>query len=74
MDIFKGFVPTKNKKCTMAFRNATPDDLLSFEQVQNRPESAGIISEEMILIDIDDAEQSEILLNIVDDLGLACRV
>lgn len=74
MEIFKGYVPTKNKKCTMTFRNATPDDLLSFEQVQNRPEYAGIIAEDMILIDIDDAEQSEILLNIVDDLGLACRV
>lgn len=74
MDIFKGYVPTKNKKCTMTFRNATPDDLLRIEQVQNRPEYAGIIAEDMILIDIDDAEQSEILLNIVDDLGLACRV
>lgn len=73
-ELFKGYVPTQNKKCTMRFKNASPDDLLSFEQVQNRSEYAGILAEDIILIDIDDSEQSEILLSIVDDLGLACRV
>ena len=73
-ELFKGYVPTQNKKCTMRFKNASPDDLLSYEQVQNRSEYAGILAEDIILIDIDDSEQSEILLSIVDDLGLACRV
>lgn len=73
-ELFKGYVPTQNKKCTMRFKNASPDDLLSFEQVENRSEYAGILAEDIILIDIDDSEQSEILLSIVDDLGLACRV
>lgn len=73
-ELFKGYVPTQNKKCTMRFKNASPDDLLSYEQMQNRSEYAGILAEDIILIDIDDSEQSEILLSIVDDLGLACRV
>lgn len=74
MNIFKGYVPTKNKKCLMTFRNASPEDLQTWEQVCNLPEFAGILSEDVILIDIDDAEQSEILMKIVEEKELICRV
>ena len=58
----------------MPFKNATADELLSFEQVKNLPEYAGILSDETILVDVDDMEQSVILLNIVENLNLKCRV
>ena len=71
---FKGYVPTKEKKCLMKFKDVTPSELMNYEQVKSLPEYAGILSEDTILIDIDDFEQSEILMNIVEDLQLACRV
>ena len=74
MQLYKGFVLTKDKRCLMPFKNATSDELLSFEQVKGLPEYAGILSDEAILVDVDDMEQSVVLLNIVETLGLKCRV
>lgn len=69
---FKGYVETKDKKCIEKFKNRT--DFKTYEQVKLLPEFAGILSEETILVDIDDFDQSEILMNIVEDLQLNCRV
>lgn len=74
MELFKGYVPTKDKKCLMPFKNKSPSELRTYDQVKNLPEFAGILGENTALIDIDDYEQSEILMNIVDDLQLKCRV
>ena len=69
---FRGFVETRDKKCIEKFKNRT--DFKTYEQVKALPEFAGILSEETILVDIDDYEQSEILMNLVEDMQLNCRV
>lgn len=74
MELFKGYVPTKDKKCLMKFKNVSASELRTLEQVKNLPEYAGILANDTILIDIDDYEQSEILMNIVEDKQLLCRV
>lgn len=71
--LFKGYVPTKNKKCLMKFKD-NDENLLSYEDVKNLDEYAGILAEDTILIDIDNKEQSEILMDIVEDLQLNCKV
>ena len=73
-NLYRGFVPTKDKKCLMPYKNKSADELRTFSQVENLPEYAGIIADDVVLIDIDDFEESEILLNIVDELQLNCRV
>ena len=73
-ELFKGYVPTQNKKCLMPFKNKTSKELKSFKEVENLSEYAGIIDDNVVLIDIDDYDESEILMNIVEDLQLACRV
>jgi putative DNA primase/helicase len=72
--LFKGYVPTKDKKCLIKFKNARSEDLQTYRQISNLPEYAGILNDETILIDIDDFDQSEILMEIIDDLQLGCRV
>ena len=72
MQIFRGYVPTKNKECMESFKGKSK--LKTLDQVKELPEYAGILSEETVLIDIDEAEQSEILFKIVKDKGLKCRV
>ena len=72
--LFKGYVPTKNKKCLIPFKGKSASELYSYDQIKDMAEYAGILAEDIILIDIDDYEQSEILFQIVDDLQLRCRV
>lgn len=70
-ELFRGYVPTKDKKCLQSFKNKPAKN---YRQVKNLPEFAGILAEDVILIDIDDFEQSEILMKIVEAQQLRCRV
>lgn len=72
MEFFKGYIETKNKKSIERFKNKA--NLKSYTQVQPLSEFAGVLMPDVILIDIDDFEQSEILLKIVKDQKLKCRV
>ena len=72
--VFKGYVPTRDKKCLVRFKNRRSQDLYSLEDVEKMPEYAGILADETVLIDIDDFEESEILFRIVQDKKLKCRV
>ena len=70
-NLFRGYVPTKNKKCLVKFKDK---ELSTFEQVKDLDEYAGIIAKDIVLIDIDDQDQAEIMMNIVEDMQLDCRV
>lgn len=72
--LFKGYVPTKDKKCLMPFKNKSPSELKSYHEVKNLSEYAGILDDVVILIDVDDFEQSEKLMQIVEDYQCNCRV
>lgn len=69
---FKGYVETRNKKCIEKFKNRT--DFKTYKQIKNLDEFAGILSNDTILIDIDDYEESEVLFEIVKNKHLQCRV
>lgn len=73
-ELFKGYVPTRNKECLMKFKNKSKSELKSLREVQKLSEYAGILNDNTILVDVDDYDQSEILMNIVEDLQLRCRV
>ena len=69
---YRGYVRTKDKKCIERFgRNAK---LHTLEEVADLDEYAGILASDSILVDVDDMEQSEKLLQIVEDMELSCRV
>ena len=69
---FKGYVKTKNKKCVEAFKDRT--DFKTYEQVKDLDEFAGILASDAILIDVDDMQQSELLLDIIDKENIRCKV
>lgn len=69
---FRGYVATKDKKCLQKFKNDEP--LLTLSQARILPEFAGILKENAILIDIDNEEQSELLLKIITEKDVNCRV
>lgn len=72
--LFKGYVTTKNKKCTMPFKGKTSEELLNLREASQHDEYAGILNDNTVLIDVDDYDQSEILMKIVEEQQLACRV
>jgi len=74
VDYFKGYITTKNKKATMKFKDLPASDLLTLEQAQKYNEYGGVLNSDVILVDIDNEEQSEILYQLVQDLDLKCRV
>ena len=74
MNLYRGFIPTSNKKATMAFKDKDKSDLLSLEEAQKFSEFAGILSNDTVLVDIDDETQSEIMLKVVQAKQLKCKV
>lgn len=71
-DLYRGYIKTKNKQAAEKFKGRT--DFKTLDEVQAFPEYAGILEKDTMFIDIDDSEQSEILMNIVEALQLDCRV
>lgn len=69
MELFKGYLPTSNKIPKTTFRS-----MKSYEEVKDLSEYAGVLGEDTILIDIDDAAQSEIMMDIVEAYQLKCKV
>lgn len=71
MQLFRGYVPTKDKACLVKFKGK---ELRTLEQVEDLDEYAGILGPETVLVDVDDEEQSEKLMRMVEDKQLDCRV
>lgn len=71
---FKGYVPTKNKKCLMPFKDKRPDQLLTLEEANRLDEYAGILDATAILIDVDDMEQASRLYKLIEAKECRCRV
>lgn len=72
--LFKGYVPIKNKECTMPFKGKSSDELLTLREARKHEEYAGILNDNTALIDIDDYDLSEVMMRIVEEKQLACRV
>lgn len=72
MQLFRGYVLTRNKECLEKFKGVKR--LKTFEDVRNEDEFAAILGDETILIDVDDGPTSDLLFSMVQDLGLNCRV
>lgn len=69
---FKGYIVTQDKKSIEKFKNRT--DFKTLEQVQSLPEYAGVLASDAILIDVDDMEQSQLLLKICEGEDVRCKI
>lgn len=72
MELYKGYIKIKDKKSQEKFKNR--DTFKTFEQVKDLSDYGGILNDNVILVDIDDYDQSEILMDMIEDLQLRCRV
>jgi len=58
----------------MSFKGKKSSELKRLDEVSDLPEYAGVLADGIVLIDIDDKDQSETMLDIIDDLNLNCKV
>lgn len=70
--LYKGYIKSFGKKAIEGFKDRAK--FRTYEEVKNLPGFAGVLADDTILIDIDNTEQSEILMNIVEEYQLDCRV
>lgn len=70
--LYKGYVETKGKQTIEKLKGRTK--WKTYDEVKGCNGFGGVLADDTILIDIDDADQSEIMMNIVEDLQLDCKV
>ena len=68
--LYRGYVKTRNKKCVEKFKDRT--DLMNLEQAQQLDEYAGILAENIVLVDFDDETHAKIAMDIVKEEQLDC--
>lgn len=69
--LYRGYIKTKGKQPLEPFKNRT--DFSSLADV-SKHDYAGVLAENTILVDVDNFEDSEKIMDIVEDLQLNCRV
>lgn len=72
MNLYRGYVKTRNKKCVEKFKDRT--DLMTYDQAKELDEYAGILAEDIVLVDFDDEIQAKIALDIIEGESLDCIV
>lgn len=70
--LYKGYVETNGKSSIDKFKNG--EKLKTLEEAQKLKSYGGVLNTNTILIDVDDEEQSEKLMDLVEDLQLNCKV
>ena len=70
--IFKGFVPTKGKRPIESIRGRT--EFYPLEEVKHLESYGGILKDDVILVDSDNGDESDILFKIIQDLDIKCNV
>lgn len=70
--LYKGYIETRGKAAVEKFKNRR--DFRTLEEARNLRGYAGVLASDTVMIDIDDAAQSEMLMKIVEARQLNCRV
>lgn len=70
--LYKGYVETKGKQSIEKLKGRTK--FKTYEEVKDLNGFGGVLADDTILIDIDDADQSDILMTIVEEYQLDCKV
>lgn len=72
MDFYKGYIPTKNKRPLEKYKDK--QQFIDYTYARQLEEYAGVLAEDVIVIDVDDLESSDTVLRILDDLGIQTQV
>ena len=71
---YRGYVISDGKASIESFKNKSDDELRSLKDVKKEQSYGGVLTENTIVIDIDNSEQAEIVMTIIEEKQIACRV
>jgi putative DNA primase/helicase len=72
LELYKGYTKNDGKRPIDKIKGVT--SFRTLEEVQNFDSYGGVLADNVILIDVDDPEQSERLMDIIEDKQINCRV
>lgn len=72
MNLYKGYTKNKGKKPLDKLKGVT--EFRTLDEVQQFDSYGGVLTDDAILIDIDSLEQSEIMMQMVEEYQLNCQV
>ena len=72
MGLYKGFIATDGKTPLEKYKGK--DSFKSYAEVRNLPSFAGVLADDSVMIDIDDMAQAEVMMQIIEDMQIRCRV
>lgn len=70
--MFKGYIPTKGKRPTESIKGRT--SFYSLDEVEHLQNYGGVLDDDVILVDSDNENESDILFKIIQDLDIKCNV
>ena len=71
---YRGYVETSDKGSIEKFKDIADADLRSEDEVEQLHSYGGVLTENTIVIDIDDMDEAEIVMDIVEEQQIPCRV
>lgn len=70
--MFKGFIPTNGKRPTEEYKNRT--EFYNLSDVEKLNSYGAVLDDDIIQIDIDDEEQSNTVLEIIENQNIQCNI
>ena len=70
--LYEGYVETRDKRPIEKYKGRT--NFKSYNEIKDSPSFAGILRKNSIMVDVDDAKSAEIMMQIVEDHQIRCRV
>ena len=71
-EFFRGYMITKNKKPVRPY--ADDSKLMTFEEVRDSGEYAGVLSHDAVLIDVDDMNMANKFADIIEIMNINCQM
>ena len=65
--IYKGYLKSKGKRTVETFKD-TPENLVKYNTARRYDSFVGVLADDYIMLDIDTHEESDILMDIIEDL------
>ena len=72
--LYKGFVKAKGKKVVEEYKDVPKEQLRTLEQALQLESFAGVLADDVILVDFDDSASSDLAMDIIEDLQINCWV
>ncbi len=70
--MYKGYLPGNGKHAAQKFKDG--ENLLTYNGAREYESFVGILDDEFIMVDVDDIQESKLLLNIIKKLNIQCSV